>query len=1174
MSGRLSPASRTSSELAGWATASEGEGSEEEQLSDYEGEESPPMLPGERAALGTPEELEYEAMLARSQRSDTEPDWGRGEREPPQEPDEEVGDTEAVIAQVLQLRRDVAAVEALARVEAIELEWLRARARDGDVGAKIPKKRGGEGAEQRRRRLALESRAKLESAQRPAPRARAVAAAPPSSDGPRLNKAATLRRQRSADARKTPERQKRLGSTEWADVPPRYLTSTATSRAHSPPQSSRREAASSSPADASTPTLDLSVPRLNRAAELRQQQRERAEATPSREAVLKEAATRARKSYLKPPPGLDLVAPSPRSAQVVDSVFMMMDRYKLRTVDLLQQLDRNGSGAVDAGELQKAFAHHGVEISDDDVQGLMRTLDKDGNGEIDAQEFIEEMRKLRGARRKLPGDLEVAVSPDLVTRVNSCGVESRKLAALRLKMKAHSYGKSGQDPAKVFQHFDRDNTGFLDQSEFTAAVRKVGKMTAREIADEDLCKLFNSLDLDGGGDIGMAELTGFIFGSFDFVEERTASGVRLSQNSPVRTPRQARQTAKTVAEELRMQRLGTSPAHWAVEVVGSSGTAARKTRNPVAATTARLGQWEMSPISSRPTATDNATTNAELEAAARRIQAAARGHNARKPPLLPDDSESNDETQSDDGTPPTKRDSGTPPPKRTELRLELQSDSVAEATQHQDRTRTWEEQAKAVLLDATTPESATSPTESEPGRVKQSVSAVLSRADAEIGYGTVLKIAEEARRQSPSWTLKSEVSSTVLEQQTADAVAQRRWDQSPGWSPRTAPTEPPPLPMVVQQQQRTFSHDTKVAALKPLVEGLTPSASAKKDGKRKEAITPMTQRERREKQAQRRAAAKAREAARRQNVPTNVTFDEAVECVRSGLSCQLRASVVDSVSSLLEENGQRGAGAERRGRYVPVAQVEHMLRKWSREWRDASHDGNPLHGFDSSVVRLLSHHLVKTCHQDQTRLTGLGVTGELADEAIEADKSSAMIQYIDVLQLVEVLHGPQTKPTLKKVLAMLDPDRFSPTGRADSGGGGSSSTSPRPTRKVKGVSRHLAGIHGHGYHLSAEEREQREQASVLRQLQQTMHSKRTLHGHSIADSRKVFHEFDTDHSGQVRTCNINEIFRIVSLSSRNPSSRWFYSACMHARRWIFQSLVLVCISLALGLPINRWSDLC
>ena len=167
---------------------------------------------------------------------------------------------------------------------------------------------------------------------------------------------------------------------------------------------------------------------------------------------------------------------------------------------------------------------------------------------------------------------------------------------------------------------------------------------------------------------------------------------------------------------------------------------------------------------------DNATTNAELEAAARRIQAAARRHNAQKPPLLPDDSESTDETQSDDGTPPTKRDSGTPPPKRTELRLELQSDSVAEATQHQDRT-IWEEQALGVLRDATTPESETSPTESEPGRVKQSVSAVLSRADAEIGYGTVLKIAEEARRQSPSWTLKSEASSTVLEQQTADAVA-------------------------------------------------------------------------------------------------------------------------------------------------------------------------------------------------------------------------------------------------------------------------------------------------------------------------------------------------------------------------------------------------------------------
>jgi hypothetical protein len=51
-------------------------------------------------------------------------------------------------------------------------------------------------------------------------------------------------------------------------------------------------------------------------------------------------------------------------------------------------------------------------------------------------------------------------------------------------MKAHSYGQSGQDPRKLFKHFDRDNTGELDFDEFKAAVRKVGRMTAKQITDK------------------------------------------------------------------------------------------------------------------------------------------------------------------------------------------------------------------------------------------------------------------------------------------------------------------------------------------------------------------------------------------------------------------------------------------------------------------------------------------------------------------------------------------------------------------------------------------------------------------------------------------------------------------------------------------------------------------
>ena len=37
----------------------------------------------------------------------------------------------------------------------------------------------------------------------------------------------------------------------------------------------------------------------------------------------------------------------------------------------------------------------------------------------------------------------------------------RKLAGAKRKLQAMSYGASGQDPSKLFAHYDRDNNGVL-----------------------------------------------------------------------------------------------------------------------------------------------------------------------------------------------------------------------------------------------------------------------------------------------------------------------------------------------------------------------------------------------------------------------------------------------------------------------------------------------------------------------------------------------------------------------------------------------------------------------------------------------------------------------------------------------------------------------------------------
>ena len=898
--------SGSEAELQAWSTSSECSDVGEEAAG--EEEEDPPLLPGVVRTLGSfpmaaadPVHPEHESTVAFREE------------------------------EVLQLRREVQAVEALARFEAIELEWLRSRARVGpsEIDAVAKSTSGGEeGAEQRRRRLALETIAKLKSAPRPIAERTAAIVVPSTGEGPRLNRAAALRQQRAAETRKAPEARSRLGtSTEWRGVAPRYLNASASRGTRSPARPSR-DAVSSSPQRTGTTVLARakSAPRSNRSAQLRQQHRERTDAIPSHEEALKDAAIRARKSYLKPPPGLDLAAPSPRSAQMVDTIFDAMDRHKVRAADLVAQFGVHG--AVSAKGLKAAFGQHGVELTDAGVQALMRAVDINGDGKIDVRDFIEQMRRLKGARSKLPGDVEVFVPPDMATRVNSCGVESRKLAAVRLKLKAHSY--STQDPAKVFHHFGRANTGSLELAEFTAAVRKLGRVTVREIADEELRKLFESFDLDGTQKLCIADLMGFVFGNFDLIEEKSSSGVRLSQNSPVRTPREARRQAKTVADEVRMQRLGASPSHWAVEVIGARDAA--RTRSIAPATMARHA-------GSRMVVADD---EEEVHAAARSIQAAARGMIARQPPALPFESDSDEDAQSDNGTRPTAR----------------TNSAVAGQTAH---------------------------LRSQPVNRQPSVSPVVSRSDAEIGYGMVLKIAEEARRRSPPRNAVP----------ASEASKVPRCDQSIGWSPTSTPSESPQSKPKVAHSK---SQDTTVSSVAPVAEGLQlpPPSSESKKANTKEPIKPMTHREWKAKQAESRASVKARAAARRQQIATNVSFDEAVERVRSCLSCQLRSSVVNTVSYLLREDAQQGSVDSRRGRYVPVTQVEHLLRSWSREWQSASHDGKPLHGFDSSMVRVLSHHLVKTCYEDQTRLAGFGLADELrrlqSEEATEANKSSVMIQ--------------------------------------------------------------------------------------------------------------------------------------------------------------------------------------
>ena len=137
----------------------------------------------------------------------------------------------------------------------------------------------------------------------------------------------------------------------------------------------------------------------------------------------------------------------------------------------------------------------------------------------------EKVQRTNYSKAEASGALEVEVSveisAELSARVERCGVEPAKIAALKQKLKAHSYGQTGQNPNKLFKHFDRDNTGALEFDEFKAAVRKVGHMTYHQMSDKELHKLFKGLDADDSGAVGIEELTAFVWGMASGTAART-----------------------------------------------------------------------------------------------------------------------------------------------------------------------------------------------------------------------------------------------------------------------------------------------------------------------------------------------------------------------------------------------------------------------------------------------------------------------------------------------------------------------------------------------------------------------------------------------------------------------------------------------------------------------------
>lgn len=186
--------------------------------------------------------------------------------------------------------------------------------------------------------------------------------------------------------------------------------------------------------------------------------------------------------------------------EALDRIFKQVSSKKMAR-EAFARMDRDGSGSLDETEFRRVMVDLGVVLTPRQVQEVIKLVDADGDGDVDAEEFLEELWQ-------------------------------RKFARVRSKFQAASYSKGGQDWARLFHHYDRDNSGELDFDEFRRAIRRDVKVTPAMVPDEELQDMFDHADGSGDGAIDIDEFISMMANNAEEAAQQKKAA--LSKRSPRR----------------------------------------------------------------------------------------------------------------------------------------------------------------------------------------------------------------------------------------------------------------------------------------------------------------------------------------------------------------------------------------------------------------------------------------------------------------------------------------------------------------------------------------------------------------------------------------------------------------------------------------------------------------
>lgn len=185
-----------------------------------------------------------------------------------------------------------------------------------------------------------------------------------------------------------------------------------------------------------------------------------------------------------------------------------------RTKRLFQTFDVDGSGEIEFDEFREMLARLRVGADEDAVAQMFSLLDTDGSGSVDMEEYLnliypEETGPKQGERAEERFSFKYFLSKRWTE-------QSQELMKRRIRQEL---GMSLQRATRLFQTFDADANGGLDEEEFKHMMRslKIG------FNDHAMEQMFHILDGDVSGAVDVGEYLRFIFPDMDHEGEGGAS---------------------------------------------------------------------------------------------------------------------------------------------------------------------------------------------------------------------------------------------------------------------------------------------------------------------------------------------------------------------------------------------------------------------------------------------------------------------------------------------------------------------------------------------------------------------------------------------------------------------------------------------------------------------------